>query len=65
MHGPASVLCQRGNTVWIHNNREIRKVAKCRTKPYELVKRKKLENKGETDHGKKEEHPPHTGLFTL
>ena len=44
-HGPAAVLCQRGNLVWIHNNGEIRKVAVCRTKPYKLVKRMDPETK--------------------
>ena len=35
--GPASVLCQRGQSVWIHTNRDIKKVAACKTKPYELL----------------------------
>ena len=41
------VICQRGNTVFIHSNGEIRKVAACKVKPCELKKRevdKKEEN---------------------
>ena len=26
-HGPASVICQRGNSVYVHANGEVRKVA--------------------------------------
>merc|ERR1712082_424768 len=36
--GPASVLCQRGQSVWIHTNGDIKKVAACKIKPYELLK---------------------------
>ena len=46
-HGPASVICQRGNTIFTHSNGEIRKVAACKVKPCELKKRevdKKEEN---------------------
>ena len=35
--GPASVLCQRGQSVWIHTNGDIKKVAACKTKPYKLL----------------------------
>ena len=35
--GPASILCQRGQSVWIHTNGDIKKVAACKTKPYELL----------------------------
>ena len=35
--GPASLLCQRGQSVWIHTNGDIKKVAACKTKPYELL----------------------------
>merc|ERR1712239_74197 len=35
--GPISVLCQRGQSVWIHTNGDIKKVAACKTKPYELL----------------------------
>ena len=43
--GPASVLCQRGQSVWIHTNGDIRKVAACKTKPYELIDRESQEYK--------------------
>ena len=35
--GPTSILCQRGQSVWIHTNGDIKKVAACKTKPYELL----------------------------
>ena len=35
--GPASVLCQRGPSVWLHTNGDIKKVAACKVRPYELV----------------------------
>ena len=34
--GPASVICQKGNMVFIHSNGQIVKVAMCKAKPYEL-----------------------------
>ena len=39
MARPASVLCQRGQSVWVHTNSDIKKVAACKVKPYELLKR--------------------------
>ena len=41
--GPAAVLCQRGQSVWLHTTRDIKKVAACKVKPYKLVDRE--ENK--------------------
>ena len=41
--GPVAVLCQRGQSVWLHTNGDIKKVAAC--KPYELVVRKETEEK--------------------
>ena len=39
-YGPAAVLCQRGASVWLHSGYgDIKKVAACRVKPYELVDR--------------------------
>ena len=38
-HGPASVLCQKGQSVFVHANGEIRKVHTCKVKPYELMER--------------------------
>ncbi len=49
-HGPASVICQRGNAIFIHSNGDIKKVAACKIKPYELKERteeKKEENRDE------------------
>ena len=43
--GPAAVLCQRGQSVWLHTNGDIKKVAACKVKPYELVDRKEDEEK--------------------
>ena len=37
--GPAAVLCQRGSSVWLHSQGDIKKVAACRVKPYKLVDR--------------------------
>ena len=45
--GPAAVLCQRGQSVWLHTNRDIKKVAACKVKPYELVDRKENDGKYE------------------
>ena len=42
--GPASVLCQRGQSVWVHTNGDIKKVAACKTKPYELLDTESLES---------------------
>ena len=44
--GPAAVLCQRGQSVWIHTHGDIKKVAACRVKPFQLVNR---ENKERTE----------------
>ncbi len=41
--GPASVLCQRGQSVWVHTNGDIKKVAACKTKSYELLVTESLE----------------------
>ena len=54
-HGPASVICQRGNAVYVHCNGEVRKVAACRAKPCELRERdpeKKEEQNKEEDENK-------------
>lgn len=44
--GPAVVLCQYGQSVWLHFNGEIRKVVSCRVKPYELLYRKSINDDG-------------------
>merc|ERR1712112_42274 len=49
-HGPASVICQRGMSVYVHANGEVRKLAACRVKPCELRER----NPEKKDEQKKE-----------
>merc|ERR1712240_208764 len=36
-HGPAEVICQKGNTILIHGNSDINKIATCKVKPYDLT----------------------------
>ena len=43
--GPAAVLCQRGATVWLHSQGDIKKVAVSRVKPYELIEEIENEEK--------------------
>merc|ERR1712029_1040292 len=50
-HGPAEVVYQKGNTIFAYFNGEMRKVAMCRAKPYELVER----IEGETKKNNKQE----------
>merc|ERR1712240_782985 len=38
-HGPAEVVHQKGNTIFAYFNGEMRKVAMCKAKPYNLVER--------------------------
>merc|ERR1712101_64938 len=38
-HGPADVVHQKGNILFAYYNGEMRKVAMCRAKPYELIER--------------------------
>ena len=56
-HGPASVIYHKGNSVFIHANGEVRKVAACKVKPCELIDRKveeKEEKKPEKEEGKED-----------
>ena len=39
-HGPREVIYQKGNAVFIHSNGDVKKVAACKVKPYELKERK-------------------------
>ena len=39
-HGPGEVIYQKGNAVFIHSNGDVKKVAACKVKPYELKERK-------------------------
>ena len=51
--GPAVVLCQRGQSVWIHTNGDIRKVVACKVKPYKFIDRESEEYKRQIDHDTK------------
>ena len=42
--GPVAVLCQRGQSVWLHANGDVKKVA---VKPCKLVDRESLKNESE------------------
>merc|ERR1712112_440524 len=46
-HGPGEVIYQKGNAVFIHSNGDVKKVAACKVKPYELKKRKEESKKEE------------------
>ena len=46
--GPAAVLCQRGQSVWLHTNGDIKKVAACKVKPFQLVDRGGVKDGSET-----------------
>merc|ERR1712173_277817 len=37
--GPAVVLCQRGQNVWIYSAGDTEKAASCKTKPFQLIDR--------------------------
>ena len=37
--GPALVLCQQGQSVWLHSQGDIKKVAVCKVKKYKLKDR--------------------------
>ena len=54
--GPVEVFCQKGNNVWLWTMGEIRKVAACRVKPYELKeKENKDDDSKDNDETKKED----------
>ncbi len=38
-YGPGEVIYQKGNTVFMHSNGDVKKVAVCKVKPYELIER--------------------------
>ena len=40
-HGPGEVIYQKDNAVFFHSNGDVKKVAACKVKPYELNERKK------------------------
>ena len=43
-HGLASMIYQKGNTVFVHCNGQVVKVAACKAKPYELRERELEKN---------------------
>ena len=48
-HGPGEVIYQKGNAVFIHSNGDVKKVAACKVKPYELKERKEESKKEEEE----------------
>ena len=42
--GPAVVLCQQGQSVWIHTNGDIKKVVAYKVKPFQLVDRESIKD---------------------
>ena len=48
-HGPAEVIYQKGNAVFIHSNGDVKKVAACKVKPYELKERTEEEKEAKND----------------
>merc|ERR1711889_6727 len=38
-YGPAEVIYEKGNTIFIHGNGDVKKVAACKVKPYDLKER--------------------------
>ena len=35
--GPAAVVCQQGQSVYLHTHSDLKKIAACRVKPFELI----------------------------
>merc|ERR1712112_284561 len=54
-HGPAEVIYQKGNAIFIHSNGDVKKVAACKVKPYDLKERTEEENKANNDKKKESE----------
>ena len=48
-HGPGEVIYQKGNAVFIHSNGDVKKVAMCKVKPYELKERNEEKNEEKRD----------------
>ena len=47
--GPAAVLCHRGQSVWIHMHGDVKKLAACRVKLFQLINREAFKNESEQD----------------
>merc|ERR1711962_71514 len=54
-HGPAEVIYQKGNTVFIHSNGDVKKVAACKVKPYDLKERTEEEKEASNEQEKSPE----------
>ena len=50
--GPALVVCQRGQSVYLHTHGDLKKIAACRVKPYRLVERDEQSATSTTGSGK-------------
>merc|ERR1712082_364478 len=48
-HGPAEVIYKKGIAVFIHSNDDVKKVAACNIKPYDLKERTEEENEANND----------------
>merc|ERR1712115_421865 len=53
-HGPAKVIYQKGNSIFIYNIGEVNKVAACKAKPYDLKER----TEEEKEKSNEQEKPP-------
>ena len=45
------MICQKGNTVFVHCNGQVVKVAACKAKPYELRERELQKNEEQKKEG--------------
>ena len=54
-HGPAEVIYQKGNAIFIHSNGDVKKIAACKIKPYDLRERTEEENDPKDDEEKSSE----------
>merc|ERR1712163_92301 len=48
-HGPGEVIYQKGNAVFIHSNGDVKKVAACKVKPYDLKEQTEEEKEANND----------------
>ena len=44
---PAAVICHRGKTMWLHKYGNVKKVAACQVKPFQLIDLISIENESE------------------
>ena len=43
------MLCHRGQSVWLHTHGDIKKVAACQVKPFQLIDREAVKNESEQE----------------